>query len=591
MKQLKEFLKNQKINYFFLPNTDQFFSEYLPEGEKRIEFLTGFNGSNASVIFSQDKSYFFTDGRYTIQAKDQLDKNVFKIFNIAEKHFINWIGENLQKDEKLAIDARLVSLNLAKKLTAISKKNQFEILLLGQNPIDKIWQEKPKANNSEIYFCDEKFVGLNSVAKRKQIVSDLNEDALIITKPENLCYLLNLRSADVEFSPLLLAYGILFKDGSLDLFVDESRVKDLQNHNLENVNIIQPNCFDLRLSVLAKELKKVQIDPTSTNYWLYQLLEKEGFEIVKKSDPIEIFKAQKNDAEIKGIIKAHEVDGLAVTKFLFWLEEAQKNGENLDEIKAQEKLLEFRKEGEGFLYPSFGTISSFGSNGAIIHYQASKKTNKKFAKNSLYLVDSGGQYCGEKSFGTTDITRTIAIGSPTKEMIENFTRVLKGHIALARAKFLVGTTGSELDILARQHLWQAGLNYDHGTGHGVGAFLSVHEGPCGIGKRYNQPLTPGMILSNEPGFYKEGEYGIRIENLLLVERLDEKFLHFKNLTLAPIDPSLIDFKMMTYPERKWLKEYHEEIYDLFESSLGSVEKKWLKNLVQNFRDSFAKKIG
>jgi Xaa-Pro aminopeptidase len=286
---------------------------------------------------------------------------------------------------------------------------------------------------------------------------------------------------------------------------------------------------------------------------------KNYFEIIVKTDPIEIAKSQKNSAEILGAIKAHEADGLALTKFLFWLEKSLKNGAEIDEILAAEKLLEFRAQNPAFLYPSFNSISAFASNGAVIHYAPTPKTNKKISGNSLYLIDSGGQYFCDDFCGTTDVTRTICVGDPSAEMIENFTRVLKGHIALARVKFPIGTTGSQLDALARFHLWQAGLDYDHGTGHGVGSFLSVHEGPCGISKRAHQELLPGMILSNEPGFYLDGKYGIRIENLMLVEKINDKFLGFRTLTLAPIDERLIDFKMMTYPEKKWLENYHGEV--------------------------------
>jgi len=696
LSELKTILKDQKIDFFLLPNSDEFFSEYLPESEKRIEYLTGFSGSNATIIFSQEKSFFFTDGRYTLQAKNELDLNEFEIFNIAEKSVLKWIEENLGK-KKLVLDAKLASLNFVKQISIIlgqtnvilgaqrpqgntilgaqrpqgntilgaqrpqgnvilgaqrrgsleqdselkltrssaanaakdderegalrNKDDEFGgVIFLDQNPVDKIWKNRPSPKNSEIYFCGEKLAGLSSIEKRKTIAKNLEADAMIITKPENLCWLLNVRASDIEFTPLLLAYGILFKNGEVELFVDEKRCDGLE---FEKVNLIQADCFDLRISTLKKSLHKIQIDAASTNYWLYQQLEKNYFEIIQKTDPIEILKSVKNKAEISGAIKAHEADGLAVTKFLFWLDEVQKNGEEIDEISAQEKLLEFRKEDANFLYPSFASISGFASNGAVIHYRASEKTNKSFggagprhedgvtksedvillpqitSANSLYLIDSGGQYFGENFCGTTDITRTIAIGKPSAEMIENFTRVLKGHIALARVKFPAGTTGAQLDALARFHLWNAGLDYDHGTGHGVGSFLSVHEGPQGISKRAHQPLIPGMILSNEPGFYLDGEYGIRIENLMLVEeapplapraelrgRDAAKFLHFKTLTLAPIDLNLIDFKMLTRPERKWLCNYHEEVLKKFGTKLNQENHDWLKKILKIFKENY-----
>lgn len=590
---LKSFLKDQKIDFFLQPNSDEFFLEYLPESEKRIQAVTAFNGSNATVIFGQEKSYFFTDGRYILQAKNQLDLNEFEIFNMAEKSVLAWLEENLTSEKKLAFDSKLISTSFFKSLERISKN-----LVLGKNPIDSLWKNRPLAKNSPIFFLDEKVIGKNSIEKRHQICASLKADALLITKPENICWLLNLRASDIEFTPFPAIYAILFKDGKMDLFANEKRISDLENINLQNVNLIEENCLDLRISFLGKSIKTIQIEERALNYWLYQLLEKNHFQIISQTDPIELPKSLKNSAEITGAIKAHEIDGLAVTKFLLWLQDC---GE-IDEIKAAEKLLQFRKESPNFLYESFAAISGFASNGAIIHYHSTPQTNKTFIcnseldvchaepveaskndqKNSLYLIDSGGQYFGTDFCGTTDITRTIAIGKPSAEMIENFTRVLKGHIAIARTKFPRGTTGAQLDVLARQHLWRANLDYDHGTGHGVGSFLSVHEGPCGISKRAHQPLLEGMILSNEPGFYKEGKYGIRVENLMLVEKFNEKFLQFRTLTLAPIDASLIDFKMLTYPEKKWLKEYHQNISQKLENFLNKNEKMRLQKLINSY---------
>ncbi len=658
LSQLKNFLKDQRLDFFLLPNSDEFFSEYLPESERRIEYLTGFTGSSATVIFGREKSYFFTDGRYVLQAKQQLDLGEFEIFNIAEKSVLVWLKENFSAGKKLALDAKLVSLNFVKSLPDYSdcwtgfatqsnrsRRLEFElnmktglqipscaggeIIFLEENPIDKIWKNRPPQKNSAVFSLSEKLCGLDSMSKRKQVLQGFEGDAMIITKPENLCWLLNIRASDVEFTPLLLAYGILFKNGEVELFVDEKRCPvGGDGVEFEKVNLMQPNCFDLRIGVLARKIKKIQIDAAVTNHWLYELLQKNNFEITDKKDPIEILKSVKNKVEIAGAIKAHEADGLALTKFLFWLEDAKGTSVEIDEIKAEEKLLEFRKESPDFLYPSFASISAFASNGAVIHYRATAETNKKFgcktshnckagfvtpsscsvqnqvdvngwtglqtpssaseSANSLYLIDSGGQYFGENFCGTTDVTRTIAIGNPQgeigEEMIKNFTRVLKGHIALASAKFPIGTTGAQLDALARNHLWQVGLNYDHGTGHGVGSFLSVHEGPCSISRSAHQQLLPGMILSNEPGFYAEGKYGIRIENLMLVEKFNEKFLCFKTLTLAPIDSKLVDFEMLTRAEGEWLEEYHGMVMKVVGEGLGEDAKNWLKNLVQKFTD-------
>jgi Xaa-Pro aminopeptidase len=591
---IKNFLKDQNLDYFFLPNSDEFFSEYLPESEKRVQAITGFTGSNATVIFGQKKSYFFTDGRYSLQAKNQLDSNEFEIFNFAEKNPLTLIP----KGSRVAFDPKLVNVNFVRSCvkagleTTLLNHETFSLVELGQN------------HEKNIFSLPTKLTGADSLTKRAQILQGFEGDAILITKPENICWLLNIRAADVEFTPLLLAYAILFKNGEVDLFVNEQK-----NLELEKVNCVAPSCFDLRLAVLSKKIKKIQIDESTTNYWLYDLLQKNDFELTHKIDSIELAKSQKNSAEIFGAIKSHEIDGLAVTKFLFWLSKQNQTGKETGEISAAKKLLEFRKESPHFFYESFSAISGFASNGAIIHYHSTVETNKNFSSSichpalvagsaslrepssqltpqqggELYLIDSGGQYLGEDFCGTTDITRTISIGIPAEEMRENFTRVLKGHIALTRIKFPRGTSGAQLDILAREHLWNAGLDYQHGTGHGVGSFLSVHEGPCQLSKRGHQELLPGMILSNEPGFYKEGEYGIRIENLMLVEESKEKnFLQFRTLTLAPLDPNLIDFRMMTRPEKKWLHAYHQEILEKFLEKLEKENLIWLKEICKKF---------
>ncbi len=538
LKKLKNFLKEQKIDWFLLPNSDEFFSEYLAEDKKLIQSLTGFTGSNATVIFGQEKSFFFTDGRYILQAKNQLDLNEFEIFNLSETPLFSVLPQGA----KIAADPKLTSVAFAKKYPFIELiEVEKSFVLAGQT--------------KQYFNISNKISGCDSKTKISQVLKNLEADALLITKPENICWLLNIRGRDLEFTPTFLTYAILFKNGEFELFKE-------------------------KIPSLKKEIRKIQIDESSTNHWLYSELKKADFELIHKLDPIDLIKSQKNPTEIFGAIKAHEEDGLAVTKFLFWLSNCGKT----DEISAAKKLLEFRQESPSFFSESFAAISGFASNGAIIHYHSTKKTNKTFLSNELYLIDSGGQYLGEDFCGTTDITRTIAVGNPSAEMVENFTRVLKGHIALARAKFPRGTSGAQLDVLAREHLWRAGLDYQHGTGHGVGSFLSVHEGPCGISKRSHQELLAGMILSNEPGFYKEGEYGIRIENLMLVEEVAEKnFLQFRTLTLAPIDPTLINFKMLTYPERKWLINYHQEIYEKFAKKLTQEISNWVLDLAKLYQ--------
>jgi Xaa-Pro aminopeptidase len=608
LSKLKSFLKEQKLDFFLQTNSDEFFSEYLQPSEKRIEFVTNFSGSNATIIFSQNKHYFFTDGRYILQAKQQLNLNEFEVLDMAEISVMAWINKNVGSAQTLALDAKNTTIDFVNLLKCDKK-------ILHENPISKFWDDCPKPSSSKVFELSEKITGQNSLEKRQLIAQNLNDEALFITRADELCWLLNIRASDIEFNPFCLAYAILYPDSSVDLFIEKSR---LQNLNLQKVNIINPQNLPQQIAAIKTKTKKIICDFSSTNYWIYQHFLANEFVVLNAKNPIEILKAQKNPTEISGIKKGHEIDGIAVTKFLFWLEKSLEEGVEINEILVAEKILEFRQKNKDFFYPSFATIAGFASNGAVIHYHATQKTNKSFAMerprhedgvtsvgalshdldspsavtassrrglltNSLLLVDSGGQYCGDDFCATTDITRTLAIGTPSPEMINDFTRVLKGHIALARAKFPRGTSGAQLDILARNFLWLECKDYAHGTGHGVGAFLGVHEGPCAVSKRSHAPLQENMILSNEPGFYKEGEYGIRIENLILIEKIDEKFLGFKTITLAPLDHALIDFKMLTYPEKKWLKEYHEEIFSKLSSSLENEEKIWLENICKKYQ--------
>ena len=575
MKKITDFLIKNNFDYFLLPNSDEFFSEYLPQNQKRIEFICGFNGSNATIIFGQKKNYFFTDGRYILQAKQQLDLNEFEIINIADKPLFSWLKDNVDKTQNLALDPKLLSKNFIEECENFLSKITF----LQKNPIDEIWIDKPIIKGSQVFSLPLNLVGENFEQKKSKLLDGFLSDAIFISKPENLNWLLNIRSDDVDYTPLFLAQALLFKNGKLVIFANEER---FENINLENVEIISKEKFEEYFKKFSSQKILIQIDKKATNYWSCEVFEKNNIKYFHKNCPIEILKAIKNSHEIIGAKKSHYHDAVAIVRFLFWLEDSQKKQQIISEISAQQKLLEFRQKCDHFLYPSFETISGFEANGAIIHYHSSAQTNKEFLGNSLYLFDSGGQYFGDNFCGTTDVTRTIAIGTPSTEMIEDYTRVLKGHIALARIKFPRGTSGSQLDVLARSHLWNVGKNYDHGTGHGVGSFLSVHEGPCSISKNSPQPLQIGMILSNEPGFYQEGEYGIRLENLMLVTEFDEKFLCFETLTLAPFDFNLIDFKMLTYPEKKWLAQYHQNILRTIGEELNYQELSWF---ISNFNQA------
>ncbi len=573
---IKEILKNQKIDYFILPNFDEFFLEYLPDNEKRVQYISGFTGSNATIIFCKGRNKFFTDGRYIIQAKNELNLKNYEIFNIAQKPVFSWLKENIKKNDIVAIDTKIVNVNFINNLKKIIDDNAAKLVYLDQNPVDKLWKNRPKKTNSKIFFHDIKYSGLDSQSKRNLVFKGSIADAILFTSPESICWLLNIRASDTQYSPLLASYAILYKNKKVDLFVDKRRFEaDIK----DNINCVNPDLLENKLIQIAKKYKKIQLDPIATNFWLYNIIEKNNFDIIKKTDPCLVLKACKNKTEIEGSIAAHINDGLAVTRFLYWLDKNIAKA-NIDELLCEKKLLEFRQKNPDFLYPSFNSISSYASNGAVVHYRSSIKTNKKLKGDSLYLIDSGGQYFQ----GTTDVTRTIAVGNPSQEMIDNFTYVLQGHINLACAKFPRGTTGVQLDTLARMALWQQGKDYDHGTGHGVGSFLSVHEGPCSISKRsFSQPLLEGMILSNEPGYYKENAYGIRIENLVLVEKNDADFLQLRTLTMVPIDPKLINFKILDFAQKKWLYEYHKNINFVLKSKLKNDEKAYLALLCDIYK--------
>ncbi len=540
---LREKLKQYKLDGYLIPSVDEFQCEYVPDHLNRLKFITGFSGSNGLALITLNEAIFFTDGRYLLQATKELSSK-FKIQNIATLYEINAIG-------RIGYDTKLhTKLNIA----------QYKNLNLVEcnNLVDSIWQDKPKAKLSQIFKYPLKFAGESFISKRNKIQAYLQEkslDSLIITDPNCICWLLNIRAHDIDYNPILLSYLIFHQCSKIEIFSSAKfKEENVDNYPLEE--------FSNRLKLIAN--KKVQLDQTSASAWVSNHFKDPIF----KEDPCLIAKACKNNIEIKQARRIHQIDGVALCKLLHWLE---KNYAYETEMSVAEKLLDFRKMNGHFIYPSFPTIAGFKEHGAIIHYRADENSDKPLA-NGLLLLDSGGQYFG----GTTDITRTIALGKPTHEQKLNFTLVLKGHIALAKAKFPKGTSGSDLDSLARQYLWQHGKDYAHGTGHGVGNCLNVHEGPQRISKLGTYPLSPGMIISNEPGFYKTNEYGIRIENLMLVVKSSDNYLSMETLTLVPIEKKLILRKLLSNEEKEWLNSYHQKIYNKISPSLNSKEKAWLK---------------
>ena len=455
---------------------------------------------------------------------------------------------------------------------------------VSDNPVDRVWSGRPAAPIAPVMPHPERFAGESAQSKRARIGRGLAEEgatAAVLTMPESIAWLLNIRGGDVPHTPLPLSFAILRQDGSVTLFIDRRKlVAGIERHLGNGVTVMPPDELGPALEALAAEGSRVQVDPATAACWIFDRLEKAGAKILRAADPCLLPKACKNPVEIGGTRAAHKRDGAALTRFLAWLAREAPKGA-LSEITASDRLETIRREGEHFRDLSFPTISGAGSNGAIVHYRAAPETEKRLEPGTLYLLDSGAQYLD----GTTDVTRTLAIGAPTQEMRDRFTRVLKGHIALALARFPKGTTGTQLDAFARRALWQKGLDYDHGTGHGVGSYLGVHEGPQRISKAPNgQALLPGMIVSNEPGYYKTGAYGIRIENLVLVQPVagegEREMLGFETLTLAPIDRNLIETSLLDDEEIAWLDAYHKRVRDTLTPLVDAATEHWLAQATQ-----------
>tara|TARA_B100000686_G_scaffold353260_1_gene458170 strand:+ start:8156 stop:9958 length:1803 start_codon:yes stop_codon:yes gene_type:complete len=580
---LKKILKKEELDGYIQPRADSFLGEYVPTSSARLEWLSGFSGSAGEFLILMNKSILFVDSRYTIQAQNETKGTNIKIYLYSNSSLQKWFQNNkIQKKLKIALDPWLYSYTQLKNLINFGNKNNIEFIKLKNNPIDLIWKlDRPIAPKTVMRKHLSKYSGIKTHTKINNISHILklnNMDAYIISQPESLAWLLNIRGSDLEHTPIILFRAILFKNKKMLLFIDKERInfntlKYLKSE-IKTLKIFPENEIIKKISNVAKKGKNFWIDPKITPYIIAKSAHSKNNKVYKESCPIELEKSIKNNTEIRGSILSHIKDGVALCSFLYWINTT--NYKKLNELKAANKIDNLRKEQNNFVSTSFPTISGFSSNGAIIHYRVSEKSNKKFTKNGIYLCDSGGQYLE----GTTDVTRTIIIGQPTNQMKKDFTIVLKAHIALASSKFPKGTSGNELDILARTPLWKNNMNYGHGTGHGVGSFLSVHEGPHRISKGSFIPLQPGMITSNEPGFYKTRKYGIRIENLMLVKKdknyKANKMLSFKTLTLAPIDVKLIDANLLNKEETIWINNYHSKVYSEISNKVALNVKKWLK---------------
>ncbi len=577
---LRKAIDEAGLDGFLIPHEDEYNNEYLPDCNERLMWATGFTGSAGAAVVLKDKAAMFVDGRYVIQVRSQVDESLYEYQRVEDRGQTNWLKANVKSGDKIGYDPRLHSPSALKALDDAITLAGGELVALDQNPIDAAWDDRPAEPVTPVIIQPEKLAGESHESKRKRIGEDIaakKADAALITAPASIAWLLNIRGGDVMCTPLPLSTAILKADGHVDLFIKPEKMSDGVRTHLGNAVTIHDEA-GLIDGIKALNGKKVMADPGTTSAWYFDKLEVAGAEVIKSQDPIAIPKASKNKAEIAGTTEAHKRDGAVITKFLYWLDTEAQSG-TYDEIQAAQVLEKLRHETGVLRDLSFETISGAGSNGALCHYRVSKATVNKLAKGDLYLVDSGGQY----DDGTTDITRTVPIGEPTDDMKRMNTLVLKGHIALSVVRFPKGTTGSNLDALARMALWAQGFDYDHGTGHGVGVFLGVHEGPQRISKAPNTiALRPGMIVSNEPGFYKDGQYGIRIENLQYVTEATpieggERPMHgFEYVTLAPIHKGLINKNMLTDDEVAWLNDYHANVWKEIGPRVDGEVKDWLK---------------
>ncbi|MBB6227224.1 Xaa-Pro aminopeptidase [Polymorphobacter multimanifer] len=579
---LRTELAARGLDGFVVPLTDEHMSEYVGSYAQRLAWLTGFHGSAGHAAVLADRAAIFTDGRYTIQVRAQVDGDLFEYQDIPATSATDWLAAHAPAGARIGHDQWLHTRSWARTTAAALAARGAELVATETNPIDAIWQDQPAPSLAPVEVHADQFAGRSSADKRAALAATLRDrkiDCAVISALDSIAWALNIRGRDVDHTPVALAFALLHADASVDLFTAPEKITPaVRDHLGQGVRTHDRSAFAAHLATLTG--KRVQVDPASGVAGIFNALEAGGAKIIEGRDPCVLPKAIKNPVEIAGTQAAHRRDGAALTRFLHWVK-AQPPGAE-DELSASDQLLSFRRETNMLEDLSFDTISGSGPNGAIVHYRSSPATNRPLEDGSLYLVDSGGQYRD----GTTDVTRTLAIGTPSAEMQDRYTRVLKGHIALATAVFPAGTRGGQLDSLARAPLWAAGLDYAHGTGHGVGSYLAVHEGPQRIASSAayagsDEPLVAGMILSNEPGYYKTGAYGIRIENLVLIEEADvpgaeKPMLRFRELTLAPLDRDLIEPSLLSAHEIAWIDAYHARVRAELGDALPEETRGWFE---------------
>ena len=581
VKILQKYLIKKSWDAFIIPRADEYLSEYIAPYAERLKWISGFSGSAGIAIIFPEKAAIFTDGRYKLQIQKEVNNRLFSIHNIRD--YYEYIKNHIPENSTIAIDPWLFSKNTIDKIKKKLFDKKVKIHFQDKNPIDLFWKDQPQRPLSKAFLQTINYAGEDFVSKIKKIKKELvkrNCDYFLVTSLDSIAWILNLRGSDIDNTPVNLAYFILPASGKTTLYTDLKKFNKLIISKLSPYVEIKGYKFLYKRVSNISSTSVVGIDDNRTPYWFVKELIKNNVKLKSIDDPCNIRKAIKNRVELKGAKNANLRDGVSVTKFLYWLKN-KINIEKENEISASNKLYEFRKNNELFFSLSFDSISAFGKHAALPHYRATKKSNSQFSNDSIYLTDSGGQYFD----GTTDITRTIILGSASDEQKDRFTRVLKGHIALASTIFSKKTRGSEIDYVARKSLQEINCDFDHGTGHGIGSFLGVHEGPQKIYKsneHKDQYLEPGMILSNEPGYYKDNEYGIRIENLVIVKVRKDKKFYFETISWAPIDRDLILLKLLNNFEKKWINEYHNKVYNNLEKFLEAKEKNWLKNVTKPF---------
>ena len=584
VKALRTLMAKLDVDAVLVPRADEHQGEYVPACAERLNWLTGFSGSAGLAAVTKKAAVLFTDGRYAVQAKSEIDTALFEISMLPRPRITEWLAAALARGGTIGFDPWLHTAAEIARLTAALKPKGIALKPLGKNPVDTLWgAARPPLPAAPVVAHPLALAGKSAAEKVADLQKRLKDDgqnAVILTLPDSICWLLNIRGGDVSHNPVALAFAIVPVTGKAELFIAPEKLdRETRAHIAAVAKVAPRKDLPAKLKALKLAGKRVRFDPDTAAFWFERALGPKS--AVRGQDPCIQPKSIKTKAEIDGARSAHTRDGAAVVRFLAWLDQAATGG-RLDEITAVKTLEDFRRETNVLREISFATISGSGPNGAIVHYRVTEATNRTVKPGELFLIDSGAQY----QDGTTDITRTVAVGKPSAETRQRFTAVLRGHIAIATARFPKGTRGLDLDPFARRALWDAGLDFDHGTGHGLGSYLSVHEGPQSISRAGTAVLQPGMLISNEPGYYKEGAYGIRIENVVLVLDLsniadgERQMMRFETLTLAPIDRRLIDADAMTTAELDWINAYHARVYDILAPSLDAATAEWLRHATE-----------